>query len=95
MAAAEAFTTAGKAECAVAQAHQAMAVCRTTRSTRLARALHRAYTQMRDTWPTHAAVRELGEQVYPLTALSTRWPSYDGACHELDPTDVYSARRCR
>ncbi|MGH3812043.1 MAG: helix-turn-helix domain-containing protein [Pseudonocardiaceae bacterium] len=67
VAAAEAFTTAGKAECAVAQAHQAVAVCRTTRSTRLARALQRAHNQMRDTWPTHAAVRELGEQVCPLS----------------------------
>jgi hypothetical protein len=49
VAAAEALTTAGKAECAVAQSSQAVAVCRTTRSTRLARALQRAHAQMRDT----------------------------------------------
>ncbi len=67
VAAAEALTTAGKAECAVAQARQAVAVCRTTRSTRLSRALQRAHTQMRDTWPTHAAVRELGDEVSPLS----------------------------
>lgn len=42
VAAAEALTTAGEAERAIAQARQAVAVCRATRSTRLARALRRA-----------------------------------------------------
>jgi hypothetical protein len=63
VAAAEAFTTAGEAERAIAQARQALAVCHATRSTRLARALHRTHTQMRDTWPTHPAVRELGDEL--------------------------------
>ncbi|MGH3720994.1 MAG: helix-turn-helix domain-containing protein [Pseudonocardiaceae bacterium] len=62
VAAAEALTTAGDAERALDHAHQALAVCRTTRSTRLAHALRRAHTQMWDTWPTHAAVRELGDE---------------------------------
>jgi hypothetical protein len=63
VAATEALTTAGEAERAVAHARQALAVCRATRSTRLARALHRAHTQMRDAWPTHPAVRELGDEI--------------------------------
>jgi len=63
VAAAEAFTTAGDAELALAHACQALVVCRATRSTRLAGALQRAHTQMRDTWPTHAAVRELGDEL--------------------------------
>ena len=66
--AAEALTTAGEAERAVAQARQALAVCRVTKSTRLARALRRAHTQMRETWPTHPAVRELGDEVRPLSS---------------------------
>ncbi len=85
VAAAEALTTAGEAERAVTHARQALAVCRTTRSTRLAHALHRAHTQMRETWPTHPAVRELGDEVRPLrgaravatrrTRLVRRWSS--------------------
>ncbi|MGH3855699.1 MAG: helix-turn-helix domain-containing protein [Pseudonocardiaceae bacterium] len=67
VAAAEALTTAGDAEQAIAYAHQALAVCRTTRSTRLAHALCRAHTQMRNTWPTHSAVRELGDEIHPLS----------------------------
>jgi transcriptional regulator with XRE-family HTH domain len=67
VAAAEAFTTAGDAELAIAHARQALAVFRTTRSTHLARLLHRAHTQMRDTWPTHAPVRELGDEIHPLS----------------------------
>lgn len=73
VAAAEALTTAGEAERAVAQAHQAVAVCRATRSTRLARALRRAHTLMRDTWPTDAAIRELGDEIHLLSG--TRWVS--------------------
>ena len=71
VAAAEALTTAGEAERAVAQARQALAVCRATKSTRLARALHRAHTQMWETWPTHPAVRELGDEVRPLSGART------------------------
>ncbi|MGH3871076.1 MAG: helix-turn-helix domain-containing protein [Pseudonocardiaceae bacterium] len=67
VAAAEALTTAGEAERAIAHANQALAVCRATRSTRLGRALRRAHTQMRETWPTHPAVRELGDEVRLLT----------------------------
>jgi hypothetical protein len=63
VAAAEAFTTAGDAELALAHAHQALSVCRATKSTRLAGALQRAHTQMRGAWPTHAAVRELGDEL--------------------------------
>jgi len=65
--AAEAFTTAGQAERAVAHARQALVVCRATCSTRLARALQRAQTQMRNTWPTHAPIRELADDVRLLT----------------------------
>ncbi|MGH3770297.1 MAG: helix-turn-helix domain-containing protein [Pseudonocardiaceae bacterium] len=68
VAAAEALTTAGDAERAIDRARQALAVCRTTRSTRLAHALQRAHTQMRDTWPTHAAVRGLGDEVRSLSS---------------------------
>lgn len=68
VAAAEAFTTAGDAELAIAHARQALAVCRTTRSTHLARLLHRAHTQMHDAWPTHAPVRELGDEIHPLSS---------------------------
>jgi len=64
--AAEAFTTAGQAEPALAQAHQALAVCRATRSTRLAHALGRACTRMRATWPTQVSVRELEDELRPL-----------------------------
>ncbi|MBV9012108.1 MAG: helix-turn-helix domain-containing protein [Pseudonocardiales bacterium] len=64
--AAEAFTTAGEAELALAHAHQALAVCRATRSTRLADALRRAQAQMRDTWPTHAPVRDLADEIRSL-----------------------------
>jgi hypothetical protein len=67
VAAAEALTTAGEAERAVTQARQALAVCRTTRSRRLARALQHAHTRMRDVWPTHAPVRELGDELRPLS----------------------------
>lgn len=67
IAAAEAVTTAGKAERAIVQARQALAVCRATKSTRLARALHRAHIRMRDTWPVHTAVHELGDELYPLS----------------------------
>jgi hypothetical protein len=67
VAVAEALTTAGETERAVAQARQALAVCRATKLTRLARALRRAHTQMRETWPTHPAVRELGDEVRPLS----------------------------
>lgn len=67
VAAAEALTTAGEAERAIAQARQAMTVCRATRSSRLARALRRAHTHMHDTWPTHSAVHELGEEIRSLT----------------------------
>ncbi len=76
VAAVEALTTAGEAERAVAQAHQAMAVCRATRSTRLAHALRHAHTQMRDTWPTDAAVRELGDEIHLLSGTSwvSGWP---------------------
>ena len=63
VAAAEALTTAGEAERTIAQARQALVVCRATRSTRLARALRRAHTHMQDTWPTHATIRELGEEL--------------------------------
>jgi DNA-binding XRE family transcriptional regulator len=70
VAAAEAFTTAREAERAIAHAHQAIAVCRATKSTRLARALQRAHTQMRDTWPTHTAVRELGDEVLACSLAS-------------------------
>jgi hypothetical protein len=70
VAAAEALTTAGEAECAIAQARQAVAVCRATRSTRLARALRRAHTHMQDTWPTHATIRELGEEIRPLNGTN-------------------------
>jgi hypothetical protein len=75
VAAAEALTTDGEAERAVAQARQALAVCRATKSTRLARALQRAHTQMRETWPAHQAVHELGDEVRPLSgarAVATR-----------------------
>ncbi len=67
VAAVEALTTAGEAERAVAQARQALAVCRATKSTRLARLLQRAHTRMRETWPTHPAVRELGDELRPLS----------------------------
>jgi transcriptional regulator with XRE-family HTH domain len=67
VAAAEALTTAGEAERAVAHARQALAVCRTTRSTRLARALQRAHTQMRNTWPAYPPVRELEDELRPLS----------------------------
>ena len=70
VAAAEALTTAGEAEGAIAQARQAVAVCRATRSTRLAHALHRAHTLMRDTWPTHPAICELGEEIRPLNGTN-------------------------
>jgi hypothetical protein len=70
VAAAEALTTAGEAERAIAQARQAVAVCRATRSTRLARALRRAYTRMHDTWPTHATIHELGEEIRPLNGTN-------------------------
>jgi hypothetical protein len=70
VAAVEALTTAGEAECAIAQARQAVAVCRATRSTRLARALRRAHTHMQDTWPTHATIRELGEEIRPLNGTN-------------------------
>jgi transcriptional regulator with XRE-family HTH domain len=66
VAAAEAFTTAGDAERALAQARQALAVCWATRSTRLAGALQRAHTQMREAWPTHAPVRDLEDEIRPL-----------------------------
>ncbi|MGH3933564.1 MAG: hypothetical protein ACRDS1_01035 [Pseudonocardiaceae bacterium] len=72
VAAAEALTTAGEAERALAQARQAMAVCRATRSTRLARALRHAHTLMQETWPTHAAIRELGDEIRPLNDTSWR-----------------------
>ena len=65
--AAEALTTAGQAEHAVAQAHQALAVCRTTHSTQLAHALQRAHTRMQETWPTYPPVRELGDELRPLS----------------------------
>jgi hypothetical protein len=64
--AAEAFTTAGDAELALVHAHQALAVCYSTRSTLLAGALQRALTQMRDTWPTHAPLRELADEIRSL-----------------------------
>jgi transcriptional regulator with XRE-family HTH domain len=67
VATAEALTTAGEAERAVAQARQALAACCATRSTQLARALQRAHAQMRDTWPTHSLVRELGDEIRPLS----------------------------
>ncbi|MGH3515350.1 MAG: hypothetical protein ACRDQV_00340 [Pseudonocardiaceae bacterium] len=66
VAAAEALTTAGEAERAIAHARQALAVCHATKSTRLIRALRRAHTRMRDTWPTHAPVHELGDELRPL-----------------------------
>jgi hypothetical protein len=66
VAAAEALTTAGEAEHAIAQARQALTVCHTTRSTRLAHALHRAHTHMQHTWPTHTTIHELGEEIRPL-----------------------------
>jgi replication-associated recombination protein RarA len=62
----EALTTAGEAERAIAHARQALAVCHATKSTRLIRALRRAHTRMRDTWPTHAPVHELGDELHPL-----------------------------
>ncbi|MBV9141140.1 MAG: helix-turn-helix transcriptional regulator [Pseudonocardiales bacterium] len=65
--AAEAFTTARQAEFALAHARQALVVCRTTRSTRLAGALQRAQTQMRQAWPTHAPIRDLGDELRSLT----------------------------
>jgi transcriptional regulator with XRE-family HTH domain len=68
VAAAEAYTAAGDAELALAHAHQALAVCRTTRSTRLAGALHRALAQMREAWPTHAPLRELADEIRSLTS---------------------------
>lgn len=64
--AAEAFTTAGDAELALAHAHQALVVCRTTRSTRLAGALQRAHTQMRQAWPNHAPLRDLADEIRSL-----------------------------
>lgn len=67
VAAAEALTTAREAERAIAHTRQALAVCSATRSTRLARALRRAHTQMQETWPTHPAVRELGDEVRLLS----------------------------
>lgn len=67
--AAEAFTTAGEAELALAHAHQALVVCYATRSTRLADALHRAHTQMRKSWPTHAPVRDLGDEIRSLNGV--------------------------
>ncbi len=70
VAAAEALTTAGEAERAIAQARQAVAVCRATRSTRLARALRRAHILMQQTWPAHAAIRELGDEIRPLSTSS-------------------------
>jgi hypothetical protein len=72
LAAAEALTTAGEAERAIAQARQAVTVCRATRSTRLAHALRRTHTLMQHTWPTHAAIRELGHEIRPLNATSIR-----------------------
>jgi transcriptional regulator with XRE-family HTH domain len=66
VAAAEALTTAGEAERAIAHTRQALTVCRATRSTRLAHALRRAHTQMHKTWPTHPAVRELGDELHLL-----------------------------
>jgi replication-associated recombination protein RarA len=70
VAAVEALTTAGEAERAIAQARQAVAVCCATRSTRLACALKRAHTLMQDTWPTDAAIRELGEEIRPLNGTN-------------------------
>ncbi|MGH3868682.1 MAG: hypothetical protein ACRDQ4_21695 [Pseudonocardiaceae bacterium] len=67
VAAAEALTTAGDAERAIEQARHALTVCCATRSTRLAHVLRRAHTQMRDTWPTHAAVRDLGDEMRSLS----------------------------
>jgi tetratricopeptide (TPR) repeat protein len=72
VAAAEALTNAGDAEYAIDQARHALTVCRATRSTRLAHALRRAHTRMRETWPTHAAVRDLGDEVHlPSDACQT------------------------
>jgi hypothetical protein len=67
VAVAEALTTTGDAEYAIEQARHALTVCRATRSTRLAHALRRAHTRMRNTWPTHAAVRDLGDEVRGCT----------------------------
>jgi len=63
VAAAEAFTTAGDAELALAHARQALVVCHATRSTRLAGALQRAQIQMRKAWPTHAPIRDLADEL--------------------------------
>ncbi len=64
---ADKLAVAGQAERAVAQARQALAVCRTTKSTQLAHALHHAHTRMRDVWPTYPPVRELGDELRPLS----------------------------
>jgi hypothetical protein len=66
VAAAEALTTAGEAERAIDHARQALAVCHATKSTRLTRALRLAHTRMRDTWPTHTPVHELGDELRTL-----------------------------
>lgn len=68
IAAAESLTTAGEAERAIAYARQALAVCHATKSTRLARALRCAHNRMCDTWPAHAAVEELGDELPPLSS---------------------------
>jgi hypothetical protein len=70
VAAAEALTTAGEAERVIDHTRQALTVCRATRSTRLARALRRAHTQMEETWPTHPAVRELGDEIRLLNGTN-------------------------
>jgi hypothetical protein len=33
-------------------------------------ALHRAHTLMQDTWPTHATIRKLGEEIRPLNGIN-------------------------
>lgn len=79
VAATEALTTAGEAECAVAQARQALAACRATKSTRLARLLHRAHTRMRDragrSATEGAPCPDMSRTVTTLSAWVTNWAS--------------------
>jgi hypothetical protein len=88
IAAAEALTTAGEAERAIAYARQALAVCHATKSTRLARTLRCAHHRMCDTWPAHAefrcvAVVGVSQHYVPAGAAVTP-AADDQRSHDLD-----------
>lgn len=66
IAAAEAYADAGDPERAVDEARRALAVCRSTCSTRLAGSLRKIHKHLREAWPTVPAVRELDDEVRTL-----------------------------